>query len=66
MPTFVMIKDREVVDTLKGADPKRLEDMVAKYAPKADPFASASGSGSSDGPAAGDVRSRIATVQLTH
>jgi len=57
MPTFVIIKDRNVVDTLKGADPKGLEDLLKKHAPKEDPHTSASGSGSGSGdaPSAGDI-----------
>ncbi|KAG8993770.1 hypothetical protein FRB95_003937 [Tulasnella sp. JGI-2019a] len=53
MPTFVMIKNKEVIDTLKGADPKQLQDMVTKHAPTVDTYGGASGS--SEAASAGDV-----------
>lgn len=56
MPTFIMIKDKEVVETLKGADPRGLETLVKKYAPKTSTStAGASGSGSGDAVTAGDI-----------
>jgi len=48
MPTFLYIKNKEVIHTVKGPDARGLEEGIKKYAP---PPAS-SGSGS---PAAGDI-----------
>ncbi len=31
MPTFVFIKDGEVVDRLMGANPTRLQEMIEEY-----------------------------------
>ncbi|KAG8847302.1 Thioredoxin-like protein 1 [Tulasnella sp. 330] len=55
MPTFVMIQNKQVVETLKGADRKGLEDLVKRYAPIPDAYGVASGSGSGDAISAGDV-----------
>ncbi|KAG8910664.1 hypothetical protein FRC01_006203 [Tulasnella sp. 417] len=54
MPTFVLIKNKEVVEQLKGADPKGLRNLVSKHAPKADESSEASGSGDA-GPSKSDV-----------
>ncbi|KIO19191.1 hypothetical protein M407DRAFT_246251 [Tulasnella calospora MUT 4182] len=54
MPTFVVVKDRQEVDRIKGADQKALRSLVQKHAPKADESSEASGSGEG-GPAPSDV-----------
>lgn len=42
MPTFIMLKGRNAVETMRGADPAGLEALVRKHAPAT----AASGSGS--------------------
>jgi thioredoxin-like negative regulator of GroEL len=32
MPTFHFLKNSELVDEFKGADPKKLKELVAKHA----------------------------------
>lgn len=54
MPTFVMLVDKKEVGRVKGADPKGIQDLVTKHAPKAD-ASGASGSGSGDSASASDV-----------
>jgi len=54
IPTFILFKNKEAVETIKGADPKRLEALVVKHAPKADEYG-ASGSGSGEPASASDV-----------
>jgi len=54
MPTFVLIKGGEEVGRIKGANPKALEDLVTKHAPKAD-ASTAGASGSGDFASASDV-----------
>ncbi len=53
MPTFILIKDKEPVETVKGADPRGLERMVRAHAPTAE--SEATGSGSGDFAASSDV-----------
>lgn len=36
MPTFVVVKNKQVVDTLRGADPRKLQEAVKKLAAEAD------------------------------
>ena len=53
MPTFLIFKNKQVVDTIQGADPRKLSDAVKKLAAEADSdgssasggFGEASGSG---------------------
>ena len=53
MPTFMIFKNKQVVDTIRGADPRKLSDAVKKLAAEADSdgssasggFGEASGSG---------------------
>ena len=36
MPTFVIVKNKQVVDTLRGADPRKLQESVKRLAAEAD------------------------------
>ncbi|KDQ60549.1 hypothetical protein JAAARDRAFT_190726 [Jaapia argillacea MUCL 33604] len=42
MPTFIFIKNKSVVDQMKGADPKQLESLVRKHASQTAASSSAS------------------------
>ncbi|KAG9047611.1 hypothetical protein FS837_001869 [Tulasnella sp. UAMH 9824] len=54
MPTFVVIKDKQEAEQLRGADQRALRALVKKYAPAAGESNEASGSGDG-GPAPSDV-----------
>ncbi|KAG8905277.1 hypothetical protein FRC00_013381, partial [Tulasnella sp. 408] len=45
MPTFVVIKDKQEAEQLRGADQRALRALVKKYAPAAGESSEASGSG---------------------
>ncbi|KAL9936971.1 hypothetical protein V8E36_004206 [Tilletia maclaganii] len=60
MPTFAFIKNRSVVDTLKGADPGRLTQLVQKHAAAS---AASGAASSSRGPAAGSNVHRLGDIK---
>lgn len=43
MPTFLLLKNKSVVDTLQGADPSRLTALVKQHSSGASPAFSGSG-----------------------
>ena len=45
MPTFMIFKNKQVVDTIKGADPRKLSDAVKKLAAEAESDGSSGGYG---------------------
>ncbi|KAK0556946.1 hypothetical protein OC846_000790 [Tilletia horrida] len=49
MPTFLFIRNKSVLDTLKGADPSKLKSLVEKYIAASGVGAAFSGAGSTLG-----------------
>ncbi len=43
MPTFIIFKDKEIVESIRGADPRKLSDAAKKLAAEADSEGSAGG-----------------------
>ena len=49
MPTFIIFKNKEIVESIRGADPRKLSDAVKKLAVEADSEGDAGGFASSGG-----------------
>ncbi|MCJ1471814.1 hypothetical protein MMC13_000455 [Lambiella insularis] len=45
MPTFLIFKNKQIVETIRGADPRKLSDVVKKLAAEADSDGSAASGG---------------------